>query len=208
MRLLQTLAFVSGSVLTATFAAPAFAQFDHLQCYPIKDTLPRAKYSADLLPATTPPFAAALGCEIKVPAKLVCLAVEKANVAPTPPLPVEGTDARSVFCYALRCPKGTTIPKGGRACLWFIAANRDPRQFEDPHRFDITRTPNDHVAFGPGGPHYCLGSNLARLEIRTIFEELLRRLPDIEQAGEPARLRSNFISGIKHLPVRFSARTG
>ena len=98
MRLLQPFALVSGAVLTATFAAPAFAQFDHLQCYPIKDTLPRAKYSADLLPATTPPFAAALGCEIKVPAKLVCLAVEKANVAPTPPLPVEGTDARSVFC--------------------------------------------------------------------------------------------------------------
>jgi len=114
MRLLQTLAFVSGSVLTATFAAPAFAQFDHLQCYPIKDTLPRAKYSADLLPAT-PTFAAALGCEIKVPAKLVCVAVEKTNVAPTPVLPVEGTDARSVFCYALRCPKGTTIPKGGLA---------------------------------------------------------------------------------------------
>ena len=97
----------------------------------------------------------------------------------------------------------TTIPEGGRTTLWFIAANRDPREFPDPHRFDITRQPNEHVAFGAGGPHYCLGANLARLEIRIMFEELLRRLPDIEQAGEESRLRSNFISGIKHLPVRF-----
>jgi cholest-4-en-3-one 26-monooxygenase len=99
---------------------------------------------------------------------------------------------------------GTTVPEGSRVTLWFIAANRDPRRFSDPHRFDIARTPNDHVAFGAGGPHYCLGANLARLEIRIMFEELLKRLPDIEQAGDPARLRSNFISGIKHLPVRFS----
>jgi len=88
--------------------------------------------------------------------------------------------------------------------LWFIAANRDPEVFDDPHRFDVTREPNDHVTFGPGGPHFCLGANLARLEIRIMFEELMRRLPDIEQAGEPSRLRSNFISGIKHLPVRFT----
>ena len=99
---------------------------------------------------------------------------------------------------------GTTIPEGGRVALWFIAANRDPEVFDDPHRFDVTREPNDHVTFGPGGPHFCLGANLARLEIRIMFEELMRRLPDIEQAGEPSRLRSNFISGIKHLPVRFT----
>ena len=102
---------------------------------------------------------------------------------------------------------GVTIPEGGRTALFFIAANRDPREFPDPHRFDITRQPNEHVAFGAGGPHYCLGANLARMEIRIMFEELLRRLPDVEQAGEPARLRSNFISGIKHLPVRFAPRT-
>ena len=99
---------------------------------------------------------------------------------------------------------GTTIPEGGRVALWFIAANRDPEVFDDPHRFDVTREPNDHVTFGPGGPHFCLGANLARLEIRIMFEGLMRRLPDIEQAGEPSRLRSNFISGIKHLPVRFT----
>jgi cholest-4-en-3-one 26-monooxygenase len=101
---------------------------------------------------------------------------------------------------------GTTIPEGARTTMWFIAANRDPAVFPDPHRFDVTRQPNEHVAFGAGGPHYCLGANLARLEIRIMFEELVKRLPDIEQAGEPARLRSNFISGIKHLPVRFSPR--
>jgi cholest-4-en-3-one 26-monooxygenase len=102
---------------------------------------------------------------------------------------------------------GTTIPEGARTTLWFIAANRDPTVFPDPHRFDVTRRPNEHVAFGAGGPHYCLGANLARLEIRIMFEELLKRLPDIEQAAEPSRLRSNFISGIKHLPVRFAPRS-
>ncbi len=70
--------------------------------------------------------------------------------------------------------------------------------------FDITREPNEHVAFGPGGSHFCLGSNLARLEIRLMFQELLRRLPDIEPAGPVERLRSNFINGIKHMPVRFT----
>jgi len=99
---------------------------------------------------------------------------------------------------------GTTVPEGSRVTLWFIAANRDAGQFPDPHRFDVTRTPNDHVAFGAGGPHYCLGANLARLEIRIGFEELLKRLPDIELSGDPQRLRSNFISGIKHMPVKFS----
>ncbi|MFN2543854.1 MAG: cytochrome P450 [Actinomycetota bacterium] len=99
---------------------------------------------------------------------------------------------------------GSVIPEGGRVALWFIAANRDPNEFPDPHRFDVTRQPNEHVAFGAGGPHYCLGANLARLEIRIMFEELLRRMPDVEQAGEISRLRSNFISGIKHMPVRFT----
>src|SRR5438105_5062385 len=99
---------------------------------------------------------------------------------------------------------GTTVPEGSRVTLWFIAANRDGNEFPEPHRFDITRQPNEHVAFGAGGPHYCLGANLARLEIRIMFEELLRRLPDIDQAGDISRLRSNFISGIKHMPVTFA----
>jgi len=77
--------------------------------------------------------------------------------------------------------------------------------FPDPFRFDVGRTPNDHVAFNYG-EHFCLGANIARLELRVLFEELLRRLPDIELAGPIQRLRSNFVSGIKHMPVRFTPR--
>src|SRR5207302_101300 len=76
--------------------------------------------------------------------------------------------------------------------------------FPDPHRFDVERSPNEHVAFGGGGPHFCLGANLARLEIRVLFDEVLRRLPDMELAGPVERLRSNFINGIKHMPVSFT----
>jgi cholest-4-en-3-one 26-monooxygenase len=83
-------------------------------------------------------------------------------------------------------------------------AQRDT-MFPDPFRFDVGRSPNEHVSFGGGGPHFCLGANLARLEIRVIFEEVLRRLPDMELAGRVERLRSNFINGIKHMPVAFSA---
>ena len=89
--------------------------------------------------------------------------------------------------------------------IWYISANRDESVFDDPFRFDVGRTPNEHVTFGGGGPHFCLGSHLAKLEIRVMFEEILRRMPDMELAGPPERLRSNFINGIKHLPVEFSA---
>jgi cholest-4-en-3-one 26-monooxygenase len=88
--------------------------------------------------------------------------------------------------------------------LWYISANRDEDVFEDPQRFDVTRSPNEYVAFGGGGPHFCLGANLAKLEIRVMFEELLNRLPDIARAGDVQRLRSNFINGIKHMPVKFT----
>jgi len=80
--------------------------------------------------------------------------------------------------------------------------------FERAGAFDVDRTPNEHLTFGGGGPHFCLGANLARLEIRLLFEELLRRLPDIELAGPPRRLRSNFINGVKHMPVRFTPARG
>ena len=103
--------------------------------------------------------------------------------------------------FALR---GQKIHAGDKIALWYISANRDEEVFDDPNTFDITRTPNDYVAFGGGGPHFCLGANLAKLEIRTMFEEVLDRLPDIELAGDVQRLRSNFINGIKHMPVRFS----
>ncbi|MEY2403460.1 MAG: cholest-4-en-3-one 26-monooxygenase [Acidimicrobiaceae bacterium] len=97
-----------------------------------------------------------------------------------------------------------TIKAGDKISLWYISANRDEDVFEDPFRFDIERDPNHHVAFGGGGPHFCLGAQLARMEIHVLFEELVRRVPKVEQLGPPDRLRSNFIGGIKHLPVRFT----
>ncbi|MCH7698549.1 MAG: cytochrome P450 [Chloroflexi bacterium] len=100
--------------------------------------------------------------------------------------------------------RGHQIKKGDKVTLWYISANRDEEVFEDPDRFDVGRSPNLHLAFGAGGPHNCLGLNLARLEIRVMFEELTRRMPDIQQVDPAQRLRSNFISGIKHLPVKFT----
>ena len=100
---------------------------------------------------------------------------------------------------------GQTIRAGEKISLWYISGNRDESVFDDPFRFDITRDPNPHIAFGGGGPHFCLGAQLARLEIRLLFEELARRVPRLVALGEPDRLRSNFIGGIKHLPVRLSS---
>jgi len=97
---------------------------------------------------------------------------------------------------------GETIRQGDKISLWYVSANRDEAIFDEPFRFDITRDPNPHIAFGGGGPHFCLGAQLARLEIRVLFEELARRTPELEALGAPERLRSNFIGGIKHLPVR------
>ncbi len=100
--------------------------------------------------------------------------------------------------------RGETIREGDKVALWYIAANHDPAVYEDPHRFDLTRSPNEHEAFGGGGPHFCLGTHLARLEIKVMFEEVLARIPEMELSGEVQRLRSNFINGIKHLPVGFT----
>jgi cytochrome P450 len=97
---------------------------------------------------------------------------------------------------------GRRIAAGDKVVVWYISGNYDEEQFPDPYRFDIGRDPNDHMAFGRGGPHLCLGAWLARLEIRVLFQELARRVAAVEQAGPEARLRSNFISGIKRLPVR------
>jgi cytochrome P450 len=97
---------------------------------------------------------------------------------------------------------GQEIHTGDKVVMWYVSANRDEAAFKDADRFDVARTPNEHVAFGAGGPHFCLGASLARLEARVLFEELLTRMPDLELAGEPRRLRSNFINGIKSLPVR------
>jgi len=99
---------------------------------------------------------------------------------------------------------GQQIKEGDKVVFWHISANRDESVFEDPYTFDVTRTPNEHVAFGSGGPHYCLGANLARMEIRVMFEELLDRFSEMEITGDVSRLRSNFINGIKHIPLRVS----
>ena len=99
--------------------------------------------------------------------------------------------------------RGQKIRQGEKVTVWYISANRDEEVFPHANRFDAGRTPNNHLAFGIG-EHFCLGSNLARLEIRIIFEQLLRRMPDIELAGSVARLRSNFINGVKRMPVRYT----
>ncbi|MFP4634303.1 MAG: cytochrome P450 [Nitriliruptoraceae bacterium] len=96
---------------------------------------------------------------------------------------------------------GRTIRAGDKVVFWWISGDYDERQFPDPFRFDITRDPNDHLAFGRGGPHRCLGEWLARQEIKVTLEELLPSLGDLRVVGPIERLRSNFISGIKHLPV-------
>ena len=99
---------------------------------------------------------------------------------------------------------GEQIKEGDSVVMYYASANRDPEVFEDPYRFDITRSPNPHIAFGGGGPHFCLGASLARLEMRTLFGELARRCERVELAGEVHRLRNAFINGIKTLPVRLS----
>jgi cytochrome P450 len=99
---------------------------------------------------------------------------------------------------------GQKIGEGDKVVIFYNSANRDESAFEDPYRFDVTRSPNEHVGFGGGGPHFCLGANLARREITVMFDELFRRLPDIEISGPPDMLLSGFIHGIKRMPCRFT----
>jgi len=104
--------------------------------------------------------------------------------------------------------RGVDIPEDEAVVFWHISANRDEAVFDDPFRFDITRVPDAHsssqIAFGGGGPHFCLGANLARAEMKVLFEALLPLLPGAELVEEPRRLRSNFINGLKEMKVRFS----
>ena len=98
---------------------------------------------------------------------------------------------------------GAQIRAGDKVCLWYPSSNRDETRYEDPDRFDVLRNP-EHQAFGAGGRHFCLGTALARLELRVMIEETLRRFPDMAIDGEPAWARSPFANQLKRLPVRLS----
>jgi cytochrome P450 len=96
---------------------------------------------------------------------------------------------------------GKKIRAGDKVLYWYASANRDEEAFDTPFRVNLARTPNKHLAFGQGGPHLCLGMWLARLEVRVLFQELAKRITSIEPAGEQKFLRSNFVAGLKSLPV-------
>ncbi len=98
--------------------------------------------------------------------------------------------------------RGRKIAKGQKVVVWYPSANRDEDVFQEPERFDIRRSPNEHLAFGIG-EHFCLGANLARLELRAIFEEMLPRLRNPRLVGKPRRLRSNFVNGVKEMRIAF-----
>jgi methyl-branched lipid omega-hydroxylase len=100
---------------------------------------------------------------------------------------------------------GQDYHEGDKVALFYYSANRDEAVFAEPERFDITRSPNPHVGFGAAGPHFCLGAHLARRELTVMLRELLTRVPDITTAGEPDRLLSSFVNGIKRLPCEFTA---
>ncbi|GAA3815273.1 cytochrome P450 [Amycolatopsis tucumanensis] len=97
---------------------------------------------------------------------------------------------------------GQRIAAGDKVVVYFASAHYDERQFPDPHRFDVSRTPNDHLAFGQG-PHLCLGAHFGRLQMRVFFREFLTMLPEVRLDGEVRRLTSNFINGVTHLPLRW-----
>jgi cytochrome P450 len=98
---------------------------------------------------------------------------------------------------------GQAIGAGQKVVLWYCSGNRDEAVFDEPFRFDLRRSPNEHVGYGGPGPHFCLGAHLARREITVMFRELFKRLPDLEISGPPERLQSFFIHGIKHMPCEF-----
>ncbi len=126
-------------------------------------------------------------------------AVEELVRWATPVLTFRRTTTREVELH------GRQLEAGEKVVLFYHSANRDRLAFPDPWRLDITRSPNRHLGFGGGGPHYCMGASLARMQLRAIFGEMLEVMPDIE-AGEPEFLRSAFIHGVKRMPCSFTAR--
>ncbi len=101
---------------------------------------------------------------------------------------------------------GVQIKKGQKIVPWFASGNRDDSVFENPNKFDVTRNPNEHMSFGRGGPHMCLGNALARIELRVMFEDLVNRVDKVERTGDVDFLRSNFVHGIKRMPVKVTLR--
>jgi cholest-4-en-3-one 26-monooxygenase len=101
---------------------------------------------------------------------------------------------------------GQQIREGEKVVMWYVSSNRDEERYEDPDRFDVRRNP-EHQAFGAGGRHFCLGTALARLELRVLFEETLERFPAMELAGEPAYVQSPFVNQMKTMPVRLRPAT-
>ena len=102
---------------------------------------------------------------------------------------------------------GQTLKAGEKVAMWYASANRDETHFPDPYRFDLSRDPNPQVGYGAGGPHFCLGANLARREITLAFRELFEQVPDLHAVGEPDMLLSVFIHGIKRLNCEFTPRS-
>jgi cytochrome P450 len=101
---------------------------------------------------------------------------------------------------------GVQIKTGQKVVPWFASGNRDERVFENPNKMDVTRKPNEHMTFGRGGPHMCLGNALARIELKIMFEDLIQRVDSVELDGEIDYLRSNFVHGIKRMPVKVNLR--
>jgi len=101
--------------------------------------------------------------------------------------------------------RGRRIRAGDSLCLFYPSANRDEETFEDPDSFRVDRQPNPHLGFGIG-EHFCLGANLARLELRVIFRALAERLEEVELAGPFERMRSSFLGGVKRMPIRYRLR--
>jgi cytochrome P450 len=97
---------------------------------------------------------------------------------------------------------GVEVRRGDKVVMWYVSGNFDDRVFLEPYRFDVGRTPNEHVTFGGTGPHYCLGAWLARLEIRILLEEMVSRGVRLELSGVPVRTRSNLVNGVQTLPVQ------
>ena len=113
------------------------------------------------------------------------------------------------FRRTATCPahlNGADIKEGEKVVMWYVSSNRDETRYEDPQRFDATRNP-EHQAFGAGGRHFCLGTALARLELKILLEETLKRYPNMEQAGDSVYAESPFINQLKTLPVRFTPET-